>query len=124
MRTLIVAMTAALLSTSAPAQQTPDFSGVWAHPSLNALERLLSGPGSVRNRSRLRTGPQAGVGNAAQLVGDYTNPILQPWAAEVVKQFGEISVAGKGYPTPHNLLTRRNALRYFKLWNAGPTAAG
>jgi len=36
------------------------------------------------------------------LVGDYTNPMLQPWAAEVVKKFGEISLAGKGYPTPRN----------------------
>jgi len=56
----------------------------------------------LRNRSRLRTGPQAGVGNVSELVGDYTNPILQPWAAEVVKKFGEISLAGKGYPTPRN----------------------
>jgi hypothetical protein len=80
----------------------PDFSGIWAHPSLNALEQPLLGPGPVRNTSRLRTGPQAGVGNVAQLVGDYTNPILRPWAAEVVKKFGEISLAGKGYPTPRN----------------------
>jgi hypothetical protein len=42
------------------------------------------------------------VGNGTQLVGDYTNPILQPWAAEVVKKFGEISLAGMGYPTPRN----------------------
>jgi hypothetical protein len=56
----------------------------------------------VRNRSRLRAGPQAGVGNIRQLVGDYTNPILKPWAAEVVKNFGEISLAGEGYPTPRN----------------------
>jgi hypothetical protein len=84
------------------AASIPDFSGIWAHPSLNALEQPLSGPGPVRNRSRLGPGPQAGVGNIAQLVGDYTNPILQPWAAEVVKKFGEISSAGKGYPTPRN----------------------
>jgi hypothetical protein len=84
------------------APSIPDFSGMWAHPSLNALEQPLSGPGPVRNKSRLRTGPQAGVGNIAQLVGDYTNPILQPWAAEVVKKLGEISLAGKGYPTPRN----------------------
>jgi hypothetical protein len=56
----------------------------------------------VRNRSRLSTGPQAGVGDIRQLVGDYTNPILKPWAAEVVKKFGEISLAGEGYPTPRN----------------------
>ena len=47
-------------------------------------------------------GQKAGVGNGTQLVGDYTNPILQPWAAQVVKKFGEISLAGKGYPTPRN----------------------
>ena len=87
---------------SRPTAAIPDFSGLWAHPSLNALEPLLSGPGPVRNRSRLGTGSQAGVGNPAQLVGDYSNPILQPWAAEVVKKFGEISLAGKGYPTPRN----------------------
>src|SRR5438105_1101529 len=67
----------------------PDFSGIWAHTSLFALEPPVSGPGPIRNRSRLREGPQAGVGNNAQLVGDYTNPILQPWAAEVAKRFGE-----------------------------------
>src|SRR6266446_6615619 len=71
----------------------PDFSGSWSHASLNGLELPLSGPGPVRNRSRLRAGPQAGVGNIRQLVGDYTNPILKPWAAEVVKKFGEISLA-------------------------------
>ena len=56
----------------------------------------------MTNRSRLRTGPQIGAGNGAQLVGDYTNPILQPWAAEVLKKFGEISLSGKGFPTPRN----------------------
>jgi hypothetical protein len=64
----------------------PDFSGLWNHSSLNGLEPPLSGPGPIRNRSRLTTGPQAGVGNIARPVGDYTNPILQPWAAEVVKK--------------------------------------
>jgi hypothetical protein len=80
----------------------PDMSGGWNHSSLNGLELPLSGPGPVTNRSRLRGGPQAGVGNGGQLVGDYTNPILQPWAAELVKKRGEISLAGKGYPTPRN----------------------
>jgi hypothetical protein len=50
----------------------------------------------------VRTGPQAGIGDGRQLVGDYTNPILQPWAAERLKKFGEISLAGKGFPTPRN----------------------
>jgi hypothetical protein len=56
----------------------------------------------VVNKSRLRTGPQTGVGNFRQLVGDYTNAILKPQAAEVVKKHGEISLAGVGYPTPRN----------------------
>jgi hypothetical protein len=42
------------------------------------------------------------VANFQMLVGDYKNPILQPWAAEVVKKHGEISLSGKGYPTPSN----------------------
>ena len=42
------------------------------------------------------------MSNYDQLVGDYTNPILQPWAAEVVKKFGEISLAGITYPNPSN----------------------
>ena len=83
-------------------QSIPDFSGTWSNESLNALEPPLSGPGPVRNRSRLRRGPQAGVGDSSQLVGDYTNPILQPWAADVVKKFGDISLAGRGFPTPRN----------------------
>src|SRR5690349_14178939 len=80
----------------------PDLSGGWSHPALNGLELPLSGPGPVTNKSRRRTEPQVGVGNNTQLVGDYTNPILQPWAAEVVKKFGAISLAGVGYPTPRN----------------------
>jgi hypothetical protein len=76
----------------------PDFSGTWAHPYLTGFEPPASGPGPVLNRSRLPNG----VANFRQLVGDYTNPILQPWSAEVVKKHGEISLAGQGYPTPSN----------------------
>jgi hypothetical protein len=75
----------------------PDFSGVWSHPALPWFEPLASGPRPVTNRSR-----KNGVSNYDQLVGDYTNPILQPWAAEVVKKFGEISLAGVTYPNPAN----------------------
>jgi hypothetical protein len=38
----------------------------------------------------------------AQLVGDYTNPILKPQAAEIVKRAAEIALRGVGYPTPRN----------------------
>jgi len=90
------------LAVGRATEAIPDFSGSWSHSALNGLELPLSGPGPLTNRSRVHTGPQAGAGDGRQLVGDYTNPILQPWAAEVVKKFGEISLAGKGYPTPRN----------------------
>ena len=99
---------------------TPDFFGVWNHPSFPWYEPPASGPGPVTNRSRWpyivnqqssfgggspglppsRDGQ--GVSDYDQLVGDYTNPILQPWAAAVVKKFGEISLAGITYPNPSN----------------------
>jgi hypothetical protein len=76
----------------------PDFSGIWAHPYLTGFEPVASGPGPILNRERARNG----IANFQKLVGDYTNPILQPWAAEVVKKHGEISLSGHGYPTPSN----------------------
>jgi hypothetical protein len=80
------------------AAATPDFSGIWARLSFPGFEPPLSGPGPVTNRSR----GAGGAGNVGRLVGDYTNPILQPWAAEVVKKFGEMSVAGITFPNPRN----------------------
>jgi hypothetical protein len=85
-------------SSARSAASIPDFSGTWAHPYLTGFEPPAAGPGPVRNRSRRRDG----VANFQQLVGDYTNPVLQPWAAEVVRKHGEISLAGQGYPTPSN----------------------
>ena len=74
----------------------PDFSGIWLHS--NGYEPLPSGPTSLVNRSRRPDG----AGNGLQLVGDYTNPILKPEAAEVVKRHGEIALKGIGDPTPRN----------------------
>jgi hypothetical protein len=77
----------------------PDFSGIWGHPYLTGgLEPPLSGPGPVRNRARRPDG----VSSVYQLVGDYTNPILKPQAAEEVKKHGEISLTGVAYPNPSN----------------------
>ncbi len=97
-----LSVTAAAPAVAQTSASIPDLSGAWAHSALNGLELPLSGPGPVRNTSRERTGPQAGVGNRHQLVGDYANPILQPWAADVVKKSGEMSLAGQGFPTPRN----------------------
>jgi hypothetical protein len=122
MRTFIIATTAAatLFSSAAftqePSQGTtsvPDFSRVWFHPSFPWFEPPASGPGPVTNKSRWPQRPGQGtlpplppgvegVSDYNQLVGDYTNPILQPWAAEVVKKFGELSLAGITYGSPSN----------------------
>lgn len=96
-----VACAASIAWTATAADRTsavPDFSGIWAHPSIPGFEPLASGPTSITNRSRR----EGGVSDNRQLVGDYTNPILKPEAADVVKRHGEISLAGIGYPTPRN----------------------
>ena len=67
----------------------PDFSGIWAHLTWPDVEPPLTGPGPVTNRSR-----RNGASDAYELVGDYTNPILKPHAAEIVKKHGEISLTG------------------------------
>ncbi len=78
-------------------QPIPDFSGIWWHPSLPGMEPLASGPTSLVNRAR-----RGGISDYARLVGDYTNPILQPWAADIVKKKGEQSIAGVVFATPAN----------------------
>ena len=74
----------------------PDFSGVWVHPYFPGLEPPLSGPGPVLNKTRR---PDGGS-NPRRLVGDYTNPILNAQAAEVVKRRGETELSGGANPTP------------------------
>jgi hypothetical protein len=94
----------------------PNFSRVWQHPAFPWFEPPASGPGPITNLSRWaeqKADPLAGsaalpattvggISNYDQLVGDYKNPILQPWAAAVVKKFGEISLAGITFPNPSN----------------------
>jgi hypothetical protein len=75
-----------------------DFSGMWVHPYFPGIEPPASGPGPIVNRSRRPNGTP----NNGQFVGDYTNPILKPEAAAVVKKHGEISLSGMTYPTPSN----------------------
>ena len=82
---------------AASAAALPDLSGIWWHPSLPGFEPPASGPGPVTNRSR-----RNGVSDYDQLVGDYTNPILKPQTAAIVRQFGELSLKGITYPSPAN----------------------
>ncbi len=83
-------------ATAHSAPSIPDFTdAIWAHPMLG-FESPLSGPGPVVNKTRTRTGTSA----SNMLVGDYTNPILKPAAAEIVKKRGEISRSGLAFPDP------------------------
>jgi hypothetical protein len=89
------ALTAVLLTLPAfAADGTSGMLGVrWGKNAFN-FEGMPAGPQPLRNLSRLPNGKA----NASQLVGDYRNPILTPEAATVVKQKGELAVAGKGFP--------------------------
>jgi hypothetical protein len=117
---IIATMSALTLFSSAFAQQPsqnaafiPDFSGMWGHPYITGgLEPPLVGAGPVTNRSR-----RNGVSNVYQYVGDYSNPILKPQAAEVVKKHGEISLTGATYPTPGNQCWPEGVPYIF--WNFG-----
>jgi hypothetical protein len=92
------------------AASIPDFSGIWSHPSFPGFEPPASGPGPVVNKSRrpqmdfngqiLPPKNNVLVSNPALLVGDYTNPILKPHAAEAVKRKGEMELGGMVGPTP------------------------
>jgi hypothetical protein len=94
------------------AASIPDFSGLWGHPYIPGFEPPLSGPGPVLNKSRRRQvlttdgdpiapGADAPLAsNTAQFVGDYTNPILTPQAAESVKKRGEGGVTSAASPLP------------------------
>ena len=99
------------------ATSIPDFSRVWMHPAFPWFEPPASGPGPVTNKSRWPQRPGDASGSVAlpplppgvqgvsdydQLVGDYTNPILQPWAADVVKSKGKLSLSGVTFPSPSN----------------------
>jgi hypothetical protein len=111
--TLAGAVAAGTVATSALAQtpaSIPDFSGLWLHPGLG-FGPPLSGPGPVSNKTRL----PSGASNFNLIVGDYTNPILKPEAAEVVRKLGEISSSGRIFPDPDNMCLQ-NPVPYI-FWN-------
>jgi len=109
---LLVTALAAVMATPAFGQtlSIPNLSGVWVHAALG-FGPQLSGPGPIRNKSRL----PSGASNFNQLVGDYTNPILKPEAAAVVKRLGDISLSGRAFPDPDNQCLQ-NPLPYI-FWN-------
>jgi hypothetical protein len=73
-----------------------DFSGLWSRPYIG-FEPPASGQGPIINRSRI-----AGQSNINQFVGDYTNPILKPAAADAIRKHGELELKGLVAPNPSN----------------------
>jgi hypothetical protein len=76
------------------AAPTPDFSGVWGRNSVD-FEPPPSGPGPVMNKTR----------TFYMRIGDDTNPILKPEAAEAVRKAAAVSRTGVNFPTPSNQCT-------------------
>ena len=79
------------------AESVPDFSGIWLH-TLPGFEPLPAGPTALINRSRRANG----TGDILKLNGDYTNPILKPGAAAVVRKHAQLGQNGIGDPNPRN----------------------
>jgi hypothetical protein len=85
----------------------PDFSGQWGRDML-FFEPPSAGPGPIVNAVRKPDGtrnPQAPcctIVTEGGWVGDYTNPILKPEAAEAVKKYRALSDQGKVVPDLHN----------------------
>ena len=92
-----VVATPALGDGSESAKSIPDFSGVWLH-TLPGFEPLPTGPTALINTQRRENG----TGNILKLAGDYTNPILTPQAAEIVKMHAERGLNHIGDPNPRN----------------------
>ena len=71
----------------------PDLSGLWEGPGFDLAPPEQGGPGPVTNISKDIQTPE----------GDYNNPILQPWAAAIVKKWTEETRAGRAPPHAHAL---------------------
>src|SRR6266481_5064062 len=95
------------------AASVPDFSRLWANSLGPGFSPPASGPGPVLNKARARaavdiygkplnpaTAPIVSVGG--RRVGDDTAPILQPWAAQVVKEHADKEVNAGPAPNPIN----------------------
>ena len=85
---LVAAVSGSAAFTEPP---IPDFSGIWGRDSVT-FESPKAGLGPVVSLTH----------TVDALAGDFSNPILQPWAAAVVKRKGDESIGGISFPTPHN----------------------
>jgi hypothetical protein len=88
-------LAATLVWPAFAAETAPDLSGPWGR--WFNLEALSSGPGPIVSRLRKPDGTIM-----QSVVGDFTNPILRPQAAELVKKNGDLELGGIVIPNPHN----------------------
>jgi len=85
----------------------PDLSGQWGRDML-FFEPPPSGPGPVVSADRKRDGTVTALDKCCTIVtrggwlGDHTNPILKPQAAEAVKRFGDLALGGTVAADLHN----------------------
>ena len=104
---------AAASTATQSAASVPDFSRLWANSLGPGFSPPASGPGPVLNKARQRAavdiyGKPLSATNApivsvgGRRVGDYTAPILQPWAAEIVKAHAEKELNAGPAPNPIN----------------------
>src|SRR6202165_2835074 len=94
----VLGLTAATFVWPAFAAETtsiPDLSGIWGR--WFNFEPPSSGPGPVVSKLRR---PDGSIIHS--VVGDFTNPILGPHAAEVVQKNGELELSGIVIPNAHN----------------------
>jgi hypothetical protein len=82
--------------TDAAAPPAVDLGGIWARNTLE-FEVPGSGPGPILPMMRNPDGTPA-----MEKVGDYTNPILLPAAAQKLKALGDIARTGVVFPDPEN----------------------
>lgn len=95
--TLISTAAAPLFAQPKGSTAIPDLSGIWTH-SIPGFEPLASGPTALINTQRRANG----TGNILKLAGDYSNPILTPQAAAIVKMHAERGLTNTGDPNPRN----------------------
>jgi hypothetical protein len=91
-RAIALATMCAAAARADEAAPPADLSGLWEGPGFD-LDLPASGPGPVTNMS----------GDIQSPEGDYRNPILQPWAAKIVKQWADEAHAGRLPPHAHAL---------------------
>ena len=99
---LVAFASAALLVCTATGAENsasiPELSGHWSRTNFN-LEQPDSGPKIISNTLRK---PDGTIDDDTARVGDYTNPILTPLAAKILREHGELSRTGKAISDPHN----------------------